>query len=89
MLKAHGMTMHGLTQNTAGQTQPQDSHSLMTAANAMEHTNAEQTLKHGQDIGQRLQITPLTRLPPGHNSVHSDYIKTLHNAPNASKWPKH
>ena len=68
------MTTHGLTQHTAGQSQPQDSHGHMTAANATEHTNAKQTLKHGQDIGQRLQRTPLTRLPPGHNSVHSQTI---------------
>ena len=75
-LHAHGTTMHELTQNTAGQSHPQDSHGHMTAANAMEYTNAKQTLIHGQDIGQRLQRTPLTRLPPGHNSVHS---QTLHN----------
>ena len=37
----------------------------------MDYTNAEQTLIHGQDIGQCLQRTPLTRLPPDHNSVHS------------------
>ena len=41
--------MHELTQNTAGQSQHQDSHSHMTAANAMEYTNAKQTLIHGQD----------------------------------------
>ena len=46
----------------------------MTAANAMEHTNAKQTLIHIQEIGQRLQRTPLTLLPPGHNSVHSQTI---------------
>ena len=48
----------------------------MTAANAMEHTNAKQTLIHGQDIGQRLQRMrlALTRLSPGHNSVHSQTI---------------
>ena len=69
-LQAHGMTTHELTQNTAGQNQPQDSHGHMTA-NAMDYTNAKQTLIHGQDIGQRLQRMPLTRLPPGHNSVHS------------------
>ena len=74
MLQAHGTTTHELTQNTARQSQPQDSHGHMTAANAMEYTNAKQTLIHGQDIGQRLQRTPLTRLPPGHNSVHSDCI---------------
>ena len=44
------MTTHELTQNTAGQSQPQDFHGHMTT-NAMEHTNAKQTLKHGQDIG--------------------------------------
>ena len=53
-LQAHGMTMHELTQNTAGHSQPQDSHGHMIAANAMEYTNAKQTLIHGQDIGQRL-----------------------------------
>ena len=73
-LQAHGTTTHELTQNTAWQSQPQDSHGHMTAANAMEHTNAKQTLKHGQDIGQCLQRTPLTRLPPGHNSAHSQTI---------------
>ena len=73
-LQAHGTTTHKLTQNTAGQSQPQDSNGHMTAANAMEHTNAKQTLKHGQDIGQCLQRTPLTRLPPGHNSAHSQTI---------------
>ena len=73
-LQAHGTTTHELTQNTAGQSQPQDSHSHMTAANAMEYTNAKQMLIHIQDIGQRLQRTPLTRLPPGHNSVHSQTI---------------
>ena len=46
-------------------------HGHMTAANAMEHTNAKKKLMHGQDTGQLLQRTPLTRLPPGHNSVHS------------------
>ena len=70
-LQAHGMTMHELSRNTAGQSQPQGSHGRMTAANAMEHTNAKQTLLHSQDTGQRLQKTPLTRLPPGHNSVRS------------------
>ena len=54
MLQAHGMTTHERTQNTAGQSQPQDSHGHMTAVNAVEHTNARQTLIHGQDIGQRL-----------------------------------
>ena len=73
-LQAHGMTTHELTQNTAGQSQPQDSHGHMTAANAMAHTNAKQTLIHGQDIGKRLQRMPLTRLSPGHNSVHSQTI---------------
>ena len=88
-LQAHGMTMHKLTQNTTGQSQPQDSQAQMTAANAMECTNTKQTLIHGQDIGQHLQRTPLTRLPPGHNSVHSQTIsQTLHNAPNAIRWPK-
>ena len=69
-LQAHGTAAHELTQNTAGQSQPRDSHSHMTAANAMGHTNAKQMRKHGQDLGQRLQRTPLTTLPPGHNSVH-------------------
>ena len=69
-LQAHGTTTHKLTQNTAGQSQPQDSHGHITAATAMAHTNAKQMLIHGQDIGQRLQRRPLTRLPPGHNSVH-------------------
>ena len=88
-LQAHGMTTHELTQNTAGQSQPWDSHGHMTA-NAMDCTNAKQTLIHSQDIGQRLQRTPLTGLPPGHNSVHSQTIsQTLHNAQNASRWPKH
>ena len=88
-LQAHGMTTHELTQNTAGQSQPRDSHGHMTA-NVMDYTNAKQTLIHGQDIGQRLQRTPLTRLPPGHNSVHSQTIsQRLHNAPNAGRWPKH
>ena len=77
-LQAHGTTAHELTRNTAGQSQPQDSHSHMTTANAMEHTNAKQTpiqtLIHGQDIGQCLHRMPLTRLPPGHNSVHSQTI---------------
>ena len=82
------MTTHELTQNAAGQSQPRDSHCHMTAANAMEHANAKQTLIHGQNIGQRLQRTPLTRLPPGHNSVHSQTIsQTLHNPLNASRWP--
>ena len=48
-----------------------ESRGHMTAANAMEYTNGKQMLIHSQDIGQRLQRTPLTRLPPGHNSVHS------------------
>ena len=88
-LQAHGMTMHELTQNTAEQSQPRDTHGHMTA-NAMDYTNAKQTFIHSQDIGQRLQRTPLTRLPPGHNSVHSQTIsQTLHNTPNASRWPKH
>ena len=82
-LQAHGMTTYKLTQNTAGQSQPQDSHSHMTAANAMTHTDIKQTLKHSQDIGQCLQRMSLTRLPPDHNSVHSDYIKMLQNA---SRW---
>ena len=89
-LQAHGTTTHELTQNTAGQSQPQDSHGHITAANSMEHTNSKQTLVHSQDIGQCLQRTPLARLPPGHNSVHSQNIsQTLHNTPNASRWPKH
>ena len=54
-LRAHGMTTHELTQNTAGQSQPRDSHCHMTAANAMDYTNAKQMLIHGQNIGQRLQ----------------------------------
>ena len=89
-LQAHGMTMHELTQNTAGQSQSRDSHCHMTAANAVDYTNAKQTLIHGQNIGQRLQRMPLTILPPGHNSVRSQTIsQTLHNALNASRWPKH
>ena len=72
-LQVHGMTTHELTQNTAGQSQPRDSQSHMTA-NAMDYTNAKQMLVHGQDIGQRLQRMPLTRVPPGHNSVHSQTI---------------
>ena len=87
-LQAHGMTTHELTQNTTGQSQPWDSHGHMTA-NAMAYTNAKQTLIHGQDISQCLQRMPLTRLPPGHNSVHSQTIsRTLHNALNTSRWPK-
>ena len=74
MLQAHGTTRHELTQNTAGQSQPQDSHDHMTASNAMEYTNAKQTVIHIQDICQCLQRTPLTRLPPGDNSVHSQTI---------------
>ena len=62
MLQAHGMITHELTQKTAGQSQPHDTYGHVTAANAMEHTNAKQTLIHGQDAGQRLQRTPLTRL---------------------------
>ena len=54
-LQAHGTTAHELTQNTVGQSQPRDSHGHITAANAMEYTNANQTLIHGQDIGQSLQ----------------------------------
>ena len=73
-LRTHGMTAHELTQNTAGQSRPWDSHCHMTAANAMYYTNAKQTLIHDQNIGQRLQRTPLTRLPPGHNSVHAQTI---------------
>ena len=89
-LQVHGTTMHELTQNTTGQSQPQDSHGHMTAANAMEYINVKQTLIHGQDIGQHLQGMPLTRLPPGHSSVHSQTIsQTLPNAPNAIRWPKH
>ena len=89
-LQAHGMMTHELTQNTAGQSQPRDSHCHMTAANAMDYTNAKQTLLHGQNIGQRLQRTPLTRLPPGHYSVHSQTIsQTRRNALNSSRWPKH
>ena len=89
MLQAYGLTTHELTRNTAGQSQPRDSHGHMTS-NAMDYTNAKQTLIHGQDIGQHLQRTPLTRLPPGHNSVHSQTIsQTLHNTPNASRLPKH
>ena len=41
-LRAHEMTTHELTQNTAGQSQPRDSHCDMTAANAMDCTNAKQ-----------------------------------------------
>ena len=70
-LQAYGMTMHELSRNNAGQSLPQGSHSRMNAANAMEHTNTKQTLLHGHDTGQRLQRTPLTGLPPGHNSVRS------------------
>ena len=73
-LQAHGMTTHELTQNTAGQSQPRDFQCHMTAANPMDYTNAKQTLIQGQNIGQCLQRTPLTRLPPGHNSVHSQTI---------------
>ena len=73
-LQAHGTTTHELTQNTTRQSQSLDSHGHMTTANSMEHTNAKQTLKHGQDIGQRLHRTPPTRPPPGHNSVHSQTI---------------
>ena len=73
-LRAHGMTTHELTQNTTGQSRPRDSHCHMIAANTMDYTNAKQTLIHGQNIGQRLQRTPLTRLPPGHNSVHAQTI---------------
>ena len=53
--------------------------------------NSKQTLIHGQDIGQLLQRTPLTRLPPGHNSIRSQTMSQAlhHNAPNASRWPKH
>ena len=50
-LQTPGTTTHELTQNTAGQSQPRDSHGHITAANAMEYTNAKQTLIHGQDIG--------------------------------------
>ena len=83
-LQAHGMTTHELTQNTAGQSHPRDSHGHMTA-NAMDYTNAKQTLIHGQDIGQRLQRTPLTRLPPGHNSVHLQTIsQTLADGQNTN-----
>ena len=71
MAQAHGTTTHELTKNTAGQSLPQGSHGHMTAANAMEHTKAKQTLIQGQDTGQRLQRTPLTRLPPDNNYVHS------------------
>ena len=39
-LQAHGMTTHELTQNTAGQSQPRDSHGHMTA-NVMDYTNAK------------------------------------------------
>ena len=48
-LQAHGMTTHELTQNTAGQSQPRDSHGHMTA-NAMDYTNAKQMLIHGQTL---------------------------------------
>ena len=51
-LQAHGMTTHELTQNTAGQSQPRDSHCYVTAANAMDYTSAKLTLIHGQNIGQ-------------------------------------
>ena len=54
-LQAHGMTKHELTQNTTGQSQPRDSHCHMTTANAMDYTNAKQTLIRGQNIGQHLQ----------------------------------
>ena len=70
-LQAHGTTTHELSKNSAGQSQPQGAHGRMTAANAIKHTNAKQTLLHGQDTGQCLLRTPLTRLPPGHNSVRS------------------
>ena len=73
-LQAHGKRTHQLSKNTTGQSQPQGSHGRMTAANAMEHSNAKQTLLHGQDTGQRLQRMPLTKLPPGHNSVRSQTI---------------
>ena len=49
-LQAHGTTTHELTQNTAGQSQPQDSHRHMTAANAMEHTNAKTRPRHWQTL---------------------------------------
>ena len=75
-LQAHGTTTHDLPQNTAGQSQPQDSYGHMTAANTMEHTNAKQTLIHGKNIGQRLQRIPLTRPPPGHNSVDGQNTNT-------------
>ena len=42
-LQAHGTTMHELSKNTAGQSQLQGTYGCMTAANAMEHTNAKQT----------------------------------------------
>ena len=48
-LQAHGTTIHVLTKNTTGQSQPLGSHGRMTAANTMEHTNAKQTLIDDQD----------------------------------------
>ena len=55
MLQAHGRTAHKLSKNTAGQSQPQGSHDQMTAANAMEHTKAKQTLIDSQDTGKQFK----------------------------------
>ena len=87
MLQAHGTTTHELTKNTAGPCQPQGSHGQMTAANAMECTNAKRTLIDGQDTSKRtLTKTLLTRLAPGHKLCKFiNSTKTLQNAPNAQQ----
>ena len=41
-LQPHGTTMHVLTQNTAGQSQPQGSNDHMTASNATGCTKQQQ-----------------------------------------------
>ena len=64
-LQAHGTTMQELMKNTAVECQPQGFHNHMTAANAMEYTNAKQMLIDGQDTCKHLQKTLLTRLAPG------------------------
>ena len=79
--------MHELTKNAAGQSVPQGSHGHMTAANAMKHTNAKQTLIHGQGTGQCLQ----ERHWPDYLLVttlyihHVNYNKTLQNTSNAQQ----
>ena len=58
----------------------------MTATNAMKHTNAKTNTNTRPGHRPTLTRTPLTRLPPGYNSEHSQSItKTLQNTSNAQQ----